>query len=45
VAGRAVGDARAERDWHLLAVINGSPVHEPAVPACEWLATALHARP
>jgi hypothetical protein len=38
-------DARAERYWQLLAVINGWPVREPAVPAWEWLATALHERP
>jgi DNA-binding transcriptional MerR regulator len=38
-------DARAERYWHLLAVINGWPVREPAVPTWEWLATALHERP
>jgi DNA-binding transcriptional MerR regulator len=38
-------DARAERYWQLLAVINGWPAREPAVPAWEWFATALHERP
>ncbi|GAA2583790.1 MerR family transcriptional regulator [Actinomadura fulvescens] len=36
-------DARVERYWHLLAVINGRPPHPPAVPNFEWLIAALRA--
>ncbi len=34
-------DARAERYWQLLAVINGWPRRAVTVPAWEWLAVAL----
>ena len=34
-------DARAERYWQLLAVINGWPVRPATVPAWEWLRAAL----
>lgn len=34
-------DARAERYWQLLAVINGWPVQPATVPAWEWLRAAL----
>lgn len=36
-------DARAERYWQLLAVINGWPPAPPTVPAWEWLQSALAA--
>ena len=36
-------DARAERYWQLLAVINGWPLRPATVPAWEWLAAALDA--
>ncbi len=42
----AVGtDARAERYWQLLAVINGWPPVATTVPAWEWLIAALRLRP
>jgi DNA-binding transcriptional MerR regulator len=37
----AFTDARAERYWQLLAVINGWPARPAAVPAWEWFAEAL----
>jgi DNA-binding transcriptional MerR regulator len=36
-------DARVERYWQLLAIINGQPVPPPAVPSFEWLIAALRA--
>ncbi|MEO3784426.1 MerR family transcriptional regulator [Actinocorallia sp. B10E7] len=36
-------DARVERYWHLLAVINGEQPRPPAVPVFEWLIAALRA--
>ncbi|MBB6171562.1 DNA-binding transcriptional MerR regulator [Nocardiopsis mwathae] len=36
-------DARVERYWRLLGVINGMPPFEPRVPAWEWLIAALRA--
>ena len=36
-------DARVERYWMLLGVLNGWPAWEPSVPAVEWWITALHA--
>jgi DNA-binding transcriptional MerR regulator len=36
-------DARAERYWQLMAVINGSPPVPAQVPAAEWLVAALRA--
>jgi DNA-binding transcriptional MerR regulator len=36
-------DARVERYWQLLAVLNGQPSFPPAVPAFEWLIAALRA--
>jgi DNA-binding transcriptional MerR regulator len=36
-------DARVERYWQLLAVINGWPAPPAAVPSIEWLITALRA--
>jgi DNA-binding transcriptional MerR regulator len=36
-------DARVERYWQLLAVLNGQPPFPPAVPAFDWLITALRA--
>jgi hypothetical protein len=36
-------DARAERYWQLLAVINGWPARAPTVPAWEWFGEALRA--
>jgi DNA-binding transcriptional MerR regulator len=42
----AVGtDARAERYWQLLAIINGWPPVPTSVPAWEWLIAALRRRP
>jgi DNA-binding transcriptional MerR regulator len=38
-------DARVERYWQLLAIINGQPVPPPAVPGFEWLIAALRADP
>ena len=38
-------DARVERYWQLLGVLNGWPPFEPAVPAVEWWIGALRARP
>jgi DNA-binding transcriptional MerR regulator len=34
-------DARVERYWQLLAVVNGRPPYPSAVPAFEWLIAAL----
>ncbi|CAM3845375.1 MerR family transcriptional regulator [Nocardiopsis rhodophaea] len=36
-------DARVERYWQLLVIINGWPSFEPRVPAWEWLIAALRA--
>jgi DNA-binding transcriptional MerR regulator len=36
-------DARAERYWQLVGIINGWPPFPPHVPAFEWLIAALHA--
>ena len=36
-------DARVERYWMLLGVLNGWPTWEPSVPAVEWWITALRA--
>ena len=36
-------DARVERYWQLLAIINGQPVPPSVVPSFEWLTTALRA--
>ncbi len=36
-------DARIERYWQLLAIINGQPVPPPAVPSFDWLIAALRA--
>jgi DNA-binding transcriptional MerR regulator len=38
-------DARAERYWQLLAIINGQPVPPSTVPAFGWLIAALRADP
>jgi DNA-binding transcriptional MerR regulator len=38
-------DARVERYWQLLGVLNGWPPFEPSVPAVEWCIAALRARP
>ena len=38
-------DARAERYWQLLGIINGWPSFQPHVPAFEWMITALRAHP
>jgi hypothetical protein len=36
-------DARVERYWQLLAILNGQPVPPSGVPAFEWLIAALRA--
>ncbi len=36
-------DARVERYWQLLAILNGQPVPPAVVPAFEWLIAALRA--
>jgi DNA-binding transcriptional MerR regulator len=36
-------DARVERYWQLMAIINGRPPQPPAVPGFEWLIAALRA--
>src|SRR5579863_298231 len=36
-------DARVERYWQLLGILNGQPPFPPAVPAFEWLIAALRA--
>ncbi|MFH9725084.1 MerR family transcriptional regulator [Streptomyces sp. NPDC017254] len=38
------GDTRAERYWHLLAVINGWPVPPSLAPVFTWFTQALRAR-
>lgn len=38
-------DARAERYWQLLAIVNGWPPVPATVPAWEWLIAALRRRP
>jgi hypothetical protein len=38
-------DARAERYWQLLGIINGWPPFPPHVPAFEWMIAALRAHP
>jgi DNA-binding transcriptional MerR regulator len=40
---RAGTDARAERYWQLLAIVNGRPPVPTTVPAWEWLIEALRA--
>lgn len=43
--GWAVGtDARAERYWQLIGIVNGWPPFPPKVPAFEWLIAAVRAR-
>ena len=37
-------DARVERYWQLLGVLNGWPPFEPSVPAVDWWVAALRAR-
>ncbi len=37
-------DARVERYWQLLGVLNGWPAWEPSVPAVQWWITALRTR-
>jgi DNA-binding transcriptional MerR regulator len=37
-------DARVERYWQLLGIVNGRPPFPPAVPAFDWLIAALRAR-
>jgi hypothetical protein len=37
-------DARVERYWHLLAVVNGRAPYPAAVPAFQWLIAALRAQ-
>ncbi len=39
-----VADARVERYWHLMAVLNGHEPSPSAVPAFSWLIAALRAR-
>jgi hypothetical protein len=36
-------DARAERYWQLVGVINGWPPHSARVPTFEWMIAALRA--
>jgi hypothetical protein len=36
-------DARAERYWQLVGVINGWPPHAALVPTFEWMIAALRA--
>src|SRR5690606_19341895 len=45
LADRLAGftDARVERYWSLLGILNGWPAREPQVPAWEWLIAALRA--
>ena len=38
-------DARAERYWQLLGIINGWPPFQTHVPAFEWMIAALRAHP
>ena len=38
-------DARVERYWQLLAIVNGQPLPPTMVPGFEWLIAALHADP
>lgn len=38
-------DARAERYWQLMGIINGWPPFQPHVPAFEWMIAALRAHP
>lgn len=40
----ALTDARAERYWQLVGIINGWPPFPARVPAFEWLIAALRAR-
>src|SRR5262249_44516426 len=37
-------DARVERHWQLMGVLNGRPPFTPMVPAFEWLIAALRAQ-
>lgn len=37
-------DARVERYWQLLAIVNGRQPHPPVVPSYQWLTAALRAR-
>ncbi|SFP40614.1 DNA-binding transcriptional regulator, MerR family [Geodermatophilus dictyosporus] len=41
----AFTDARVERYWQLLGVLNGRPPFEPSVPAVAWWVAALRAAP
>jgi hypothetical protein len=41
----AFTEARVERYWRLLAILNGQPVPSSVIPAFEWLITALRADP
>ena len=36
-------DARVERYWQLLAILNGQPVPPSVMPAFDWLIAALRA--
>jgi hypothetical protein len=38
-------DARAERYWQLMGIINGWPPFQPHVPAFEWMIAVLRAHP
>jgi hypothetical protein len=38
-------DARAERYWQLMGIINGWPPFQPHVPAFQWMIAALRAHP
>lgn len=38
---QSFGDARYERYWQLLGIINGWPAQPPVMPAAQWLAAAL----
>ncbi len=38
-------DARAERYWQLMGIINGWPPFQPHVPAFGWTIAALRAHP
>jgi hypothetical protein len=38
------GDARVERYWQLLGIVNGWPAVPSMMPAYEWFMSALNAR-
>jgi hypothetical protein len=42
-SGEMFTDARVERYWQLLAILNGQPVPPSVVPAFDWLIAALRA--